>query len=66
MPSNPQKPGVKTTEFWVTIATVAGSLATMAQPFAELHPYVNAAALLTAGVSSAAYAVSRAKTKTGS
>lgn len=66
MPSNPQKPGVKTTEFWITIATVSGSLATMAQPFAELNPYVNAAALLTAGVSSAAYALSRAKTKTGS
>jgi hypothetical protein len=63
MATTPIKPGVKTTEFWITIATVAGSLASIVQPFGELHPYANAAGLLAAGISSAAYAVSRGKAK---
>jgi hypothetical protein len=58
------KPGVKTSEFWVTVAMVTGSLAATLQPFAPLHPYAQVAALLAGGVSSAAYAVSRAKAKT--
>ncbi|MFM7622953.1 MAG: hypothetical protein ACKO57_08295 [Alphaproteobacteria bacterium] len=53
------KPGIKTSEFWVTVATVSGSLA------ATLHPYAQVAAVLTGGLSSAAYAISRAKSKTG-
>jgi hypothetical protein len=58
------KPGLKTSEFWVTVATVTGSLAATLQPFAPLHPYAQVAALLTGGISSAAYAISRAKAKT--
>jgi hypothetical protein len=57
------KPGVKTSEFWITVATVSGSLASVIQPFAEVHPYGKAAALFAAGVSSAAYAISRGKAK---
>ena len=59
------KPGIKTSEFWVTVATVSGSLAATLQPFAPLHPYAQVAAVLTGGVISAAYAISRAKSKTG-
>jgi hypothetical protein len=63
--SNVFKPGMKTSEFWVTVATVTGSLAATLQPFAPLHPYAQVVAVLTGGVISAAYAISRAKSKTG-
>jgi hypothetical protein len=56
---------MKASEFWVTVATVTGSLAATLQPFAPLHPYAQVAAVLTGGVISAAYAISRAKSKTG-
>ena len=48
--SNVFKPGMKTSEFWVTVATVTGSLAATLQPFAPLHPYAQVAAVLTAAV----------------
>lgn len=61
-PPTPVKPGIQTTEFWVTVLTAIGALYTFVE-HKTLNWDVQAVAASAAGIASSVYSISRAKVK---
>ena len=67
-PAPEDKPGYATTEFWITLLTVAASLVTAVKPTLASKvgaDQVRQWAAIAAGVASVGYAIARALTKHG-